>query len=109
MTYFADNVHPGKPIVPVEEEILGKFLTRFSKAWICEAIKLSISYGHPNLVYIHRILESWQEDGYQIPPVFMTRDSKRSAKKRPAKKGKSSIQDIYSGVQELYRDLGVQL
>ncbi|WP_298595503.1 replication initiator protein A [uncultured Mitsuokella sp.] len=100
-TFYAQNIHPQFPTVPVEQELLAKWLNRYPDEWLIEAIKTAVLYGHPTLQYIGKILEGWQKNGYKVPPVTM---EGRAFHKKP-----QSAQEIVNDVQALCSQMGVTL
>jgi DNA replication protein len=100
----------GRPLSPIEGELIFSWCDQFPVELVLEALRLSVIHGTFNLRYIERILQDWQRKNIrclrevrQMEEVFL---EKRSGVNRTrVKNTRTGSNKIDSAKEEKYRDL----
>lgn len=104
MTFCAQNLHPGKPLVPIEREILNEWIREYGTEWLEAAIREGVLYGHPSLQYIHKILSGWKQYGFRVRP----KQSAAYTSAVPGSRKNQTAQQIVDSVKNIW-EMGAKL
>lgn len=105
--FYAQNIHPEKPILPFEKDMLIQYCRKTSVEWVNAAIKQTILNGKNHLGYIQGVLKNWQEYGFGTQPEKeKNKTAGSNANRFNKKQNTQSIQESTDEVVEILKQWG---
>lgn len=105
--FYAQNIHPEKPILPFEKDMLIQYCRETSVEWVNAAIKQTLLNGKNHLGYIQGVLKNWQEYGFGTQPEKeKNKTAGSNANRFNKKQNTQSIQESTDEVVEILKQWG---